>query len=125
VVPRYLQQWVLVGIALVMVGILALSGSPPPPRATAAPSPAAGAIDPNQQRIEEYQRRIQEQAQRLMAEQAQLQLTKDAVVTTAANSPSVPTVVEPNRQPTSTGTPSASREERARFADNVAFSQPL
>ena len=54
VVPRHLQQWVLVGVALVMVGILALSGSPTKPRATAAPSPAALAVDPNQQRIEEY-----------------------------------------------------------------------
>ena len=79
VVPRHLQQWVLVGVAVVMVGILALSGPPAKPRTTAASSPATMAVDPNQQRIEEYQRRIQEQAQRLAAEQAQLQLTKEAV----------------------------------------------
>jgi type IV secretory pathway VirB10-like protein len=125
VVPRHLQQWVLVGIALVMVGILALSGSPPKPRPSAAPSSAAVVIDPNEQRIEAYQRRIQEQAQRLAAEQAQLQLTKDAVVTTAGNAPTLPAVVEPDRPPTSAGTPSASREERGRFADNVAFSRPV
>ena len=79
VMPRHLQQWALLGIAVVMVGIMALSGSPTKPRATAAPSPAASAVDPNQHRIEDYQRRIQEQTQRLAAEQAQLQLTKDAV----------------------------------------------
>ena len=83
VVPRHLQQWVLIGVAVVMVGILALSGPPAKPRATAAPSPAAAAVDPNQQRIEDYQRRIQEQAQRLAAEQAQLQLTKEALVASA------------------------------------------
>ena len=84
VVPRHLQQWVLIGIALVMVSILAFSGPPAKPRATTAPSAAAVAVDPNQQRIEEYQRRIQEQAQRLAAEQAQLQLTKDALVSNPA-----------------------------------------
>src|SRR5688572_10281555 len=110
VVPRHLQQWVLVGVALVMVGILVLSGSPTTPRPTAAPSPAALAIDPNQQRIEEYQRRIQEQAQRLAAEHAQLQLTKDAVTTSAEARPSLPPVIESDRPPTTTAMPSASRE---------------
>ena len=28
VVPRHLQQWVLIGVAVVMVAILALSGPP-------------------------------------------------------------------------------------------------
>jgi hypothetical protein len=79
VMPRHLQTWVLLGTAVVMVGIMGLPGSPTKPRTGAAPSPATSAVDANQQRIEEYQRRIQEQAQRLAAEQAQLQLTKDAV----------------------------------------------
>jgi type IV secretory pathway VirB10-like protein len=126
VVPRHLQQWMLVGTAVVMVGILALSGPPAKPRPTATPSPAAVAVDPNQQRIEEYQRRIQEQAQRLAAEQAQLQLTKDAVATnpTGAVGPA------PRRSPVDSPAPMASasptpdaRDERARFADNVAFSR--
>src|ERR1700693_6402417 len=81
VVPRHLQHWMLVGVALVMVGIMALSGGPTKPRATPSSSSDAPIVDPNQQRIEEFQRRIQEQAQRLAAEQAQLQLTKDAVTT--------------------------------------------
>src|SRR5580704_18524632 len=84
VMPRHLQQWALLGIAVVMVGIMTLSGTPTRPRATATPSPATSAIDPDQHRIEDYQRRIQEQAQRLAAEQAQLQLTKDAVASTTA-----------------------------------------
>ena len=84
VVPRHLQQWVLIGVALVMVAILSLSGAPTKPRTSATPAPAALSVDPNQQRIEEYQRRIQEQAQRLAAEQAQLQLAKDTAALTSA-----------------------------------------
>lgn len=126
VVPRHLQQWVLVGTALVMVGILAVSGPPAKPRESATPSPAAVAVDPNQQRIEDYQRRIQEQAQRLTAEQAQLQLTKDAV----AASPEGAVGPAPRRSPAESAASATSatsmrdaRDDRARFADNVAFSR--
>ena len=129
VVPRHLQQWVLVGVALVMVAIMALSGSPAKPRSTATPAASALAVDPNQQRIEEYQRRIQEQAQRLAAEQAQLQLAKDTVA--SASQPPSPlssesSRVEADRNTRAVAAPPdrAAREERARFADNVAFSRP-
>jgi len=124
VVPRHLQQWVLVGTAVVMVGILAVSGPPVSPRATTTPAPGTLAVDPNQQRIEDYQRRIQEQAERLAAEQAQLQLTKEAVAASpvGAVGPRPPTA----DGPAATTSPSPARdtrEERARFADNVAFSR--
>jgi type IV secretory pathway VirB10-like protein len=131
VVPRHLQQWVLIGVALVMVAILSLSGAPTKPHTSSVTAPAALSFDPNQQRIEEYQRRIQEQAQRLAAEQAQLQLAKD---TAALSSP--PPITPGSRtdsehragaSSTSSTTPPidrANREERARFADNVAFSRP-
>ena len=96
-----------------MVGILAVSGPPPTPRATATPSPAAMAVDPNQQRIEDYQRRIQEQAQRLAAEQAQLQLTKDA----ARREPRAATVgAAPRRSVADASAPTATRVRRARRA---------
>jgi type IV secretion system protein VirB10 len=126
VVPRHLQQWVLIGVALVMVGILAVSGPPAKPRATAAPSPAAATVDPNQARIEDYQRRIQEQAQRLAAEQAELELTKQAV------GPGPDAAVGPitRRSPADGSTAPATasvtrdtRDERARVADNVAYSR--
>jgi type IV secretion system protein VirB10 len=127
VVPRHLQQWALAGIAVVMVGILAVSGPPPTPRAPTTPSPTAMAVDPNQQRIEEYQRRIQEQAQRLAAEQAQLQLAKDAFTAPpAATSGAAPLRVRADSSGP-TATPSVERdstsETRARVADNVAFSR--
>jgi hypothetical protein len=117
VVPRHLQQWVLIGVAVVMVGILAVSGPPAKPRVTAMPSPAAATVDPNQERIEDYQRRIQEQAQRLAAEQAQLEQTKQALVASPDGAPG-PT---PRRSPAdSSTTPTAAsltrdtREDRCR-----------
>ena len=79
VVPRHLQQWVLIGVAVVMVAILALAGPPATPRVTSTPSVAATGVDPNQQRIEDYQRHITEQAQRLAAEQASLEAAKAAL----------------------------------------------
>src|ERR1700686_1663763 len=119
VMPRHLQQWVLVGTAVVMVGIMALSGSSTKPRATPAPSPATSAVDPDQHRIEDYQRRIQEQAQRLAAEQAQLQLTKETVAASAGSSPSGTARAESERRSPTAGTPDrAAREDRARVADN-------
>src|SRR4051812_25831752 len=88
VVPRHLQQWVLIGVAVVMVGILALSGPPAKPVTTATTSPTATAgVDANQQRIEDYQRHIAEQAQRLAAEQASLEAAKAAM---SAGAPPAP-----------------------------------
>lgn len=129
VVPRHLQQWVLLGVAVVMVAILALSGPPAKPRASTLPSPASVAVDPNQQRIEDYQRRIQEQAQRLAAEQASLQAAKAALggISPSEQTPGVG--APPPRLDTGDGVPPAapvareSHEDRARFADNVAFSR--
>src|SRR5438552_3695841 len=128
VLPRHLQLWVLIGIAVVMVGIMSLSGVRAPARASsstagASLAPTASAIDPNQQRIEEYQRRIQEQAQRLAAEQAQLQLTKEAVAHGASAAQA------PNSSPSDSGPTTRSaapvrptRDELVRHvSDNVAF----
>ena len=125
-VPRHLQQWVLIGVALVMVGILAVSGPPAKPRATAAPSPAAATVDPNQERIEDYQRRIQEQAQRLVAEQAQLEQTKQALVATpdgAAGPTPRRSLTDSSAAPASTPLARDARDDRARVADNVAYSR--
>ena len=131
VVPRHLQQWVLIGVAVVMVAILALSGPPAKPRVTTTTAPAAVAIDPNQQRIEDYQRRIQEQAQRLTAEQASLEAAKAAL--TAGEPAGAPTSGLSGAPPqvdsaavvgSSAPVDRESHEDRARFADNVAYSRP-
>ena len=123
VVPRHLQQWVLVGTAVVMVGILAVSGPPAKPQPTPAPAPGAVAVDPNQQRIEDYRRRIQEQAQRLAAEQAQLQAAKDAFA--SADVPATPRPQTAGAPASVTDTPRV-REvsaDRVRVADSVAYSR--
>jgi type IV secretory pathway VirB10-like protein len=119
VVPRHLQQWLLIGVALVMVGIMALAGSPARPRATPEPSAGAPVVDPNQQRIEEYQKRIQEQTQRLAAEQARLQLEKDAAGrTTLIPAPTGTSITAAPR------TQSGQRDDApAHVSDNVAFSK--
>src|ERR1700722_14760722 len=118
VMPRHLQHWVLLGTAVVMVGIMTLTGSPTKPRTSAAPSPASSAVDASQQRIQEYQRRIQEQTQRLAAEEAELQRTKDAVTPSTGSSPRNPAPGEPERlsTPTAATTPPerVTREEHAR-----------
>jgi type IV secretion system protein TrbI len=124
VVPRHLQQWLIIGVAVVMAGIMALSGSPTKSRTTTEPSAGAAVVDPNQQRIEEYQRRIQEQAQRLATEQAQLQLTKDAVANGAVKAGAPSDAVPTDSGTTHAAPVRASRDELApRVSDNVAFSK--
>jgi type IV secretion system protein VirB10 len=141
VMPRQLQRWLLLGTAMVMVGIMALSGGPTRSRATSTPSSAtAVVVDPNQQRIEEYQRRIQEQSQRLAAEQAQLHVVKDALSSTGSPGPSSgydghePTgtvrsgpagivISGPSTKSDTLQHERAQREYRSLFADNVAFSR--
>jgi type IV secretory pathway VirB10-like protein len=135
VLPHHLQQWVLVGIAIVMIGILTMSGGVPKPRATTTTaSPGAAALDPNQQRIQEYQRRIQEQAQRLTHEQAELTRARQAVAGASDADAGGPTGGRERRPSGATSASSTSttvslqqeraqREYRSLFADNVAFSQ--
>jgi type IV secretion system protein VirB10 len=138
VVPRHIQQWILVGIALVMIGILAVGGGSVKPKPLSGErSAGAGATDANQQRIEEYQRRIQEQAQRLAQEQAALAEAKQTVITSA----DVPASVQaPRLERRGSGSPESSvttgradigsvrqereqREYRSLFADSVAFTR--
>jgi type IV secretory pathway VirB10-like protein len=135
VLPRHLQQWVLVGIASVMIGILAMSGGAPKPRSTTTTaSSGAAVLDPNQQRIQEYQRRIQEQAQRLTHEQAELTRAKQAVAGASEADSGSPTGGRERRPggattASSTSTTASLQQERAQreyrslFADNVAFSE--
>src|SRR5436190_8176596 len=122
VVPKHVQQWVVIGIAVVMVAIMSLSSQTPAPRRT--PNQTATippVVDANQQRIEEYERRVQEQAQRLATEQAQLQVAKEtagAPKTGGLNA--IPLIeTEPRVTPTPSGVPvTRSDAETPRVADN-------
>src|SRR5260370_28363441 len=73
VLPRQLQLWVMVGVALVMVGIMAVAGRPTRPPATAtAPSAPTAAIDPNQPRIASHHNLLPEPTPRPAAAPAPL-----------------------------------------------------
>ena len=133
VMPRQLPRWLLLGIAVAMAAIMALSGAPTARRASSTSASTPVAIDANQQRIEDYQRRIQEQTERLVAEQQAL----DAAKTGAASR------VEPHEpRPTRPATPpavdahlttgpepmaraAAPPSDRSLFVDSVAFTLPL
>jgi type IV secretion system protein TrbI len=72
IVPRNAQLWLLIGVALVMVLVIAFSGRNPPKdrRASATPQ-APTAVEPNTARIQEYQKGIDEITRRLKAQQEQ------------------------------------------------------
>lgn len=139
VLPRHLQQWVLIGIALVMIGILSIGGGPTKSKpAPGGPAAQAGAVDANQQRIEEYQRRIQEQAQRLAQEQAALAQAKSATVVptdsaggrpggvherTGVASTAASSSITPGTANASLQQERAQRDYRSLFADSVAFTR--
>jgi type IV secretion system protein VirB10 len=77
--PKNTQTYVILGIAVIMVAAILLSGrTAPVPHQSTAPL-SAGIIDPNAARIEDYRKRIDEQARKLEAEQAQLAQTKQAL----------------------------------------------
>ncbi len=85
ILPRNAQTWIVLGIALVMVLIIALSGRTPPPETGNQPRvELAGVVDPNQARIQEYRARIDEQAAKLAAEQAQMLQAPQALEGAAA-----------------------------------------
>jgi len=133
VMPRQLPRWLLLGIAVAMAAIMALSGAPTARRASSTSASTPVAVDANQQRIEDYQRRIQEQTERLVAEQQAL----DAAKTGAASrvDPHEPRPTRPATPPAvdahlTTGPEPMARaaappSDRSLFVDSVAFTLPL
>jgi type IV secretory pathway VirB10-like protein len=70
VLPRHAQPWLIGGISLLMVLVIAFAGRSPKTRtASLSPTPST-TVDANDQRIQEYRARIEEQARKLAAEQA-------------------------------------------------------
>jgi type IV secretory pathway VirB10-like protein len=131
ILPKNTQAWVLSGLALLMVGVIALSGKNPP-KERPAPSPTSGVVDPNAARIQDYQKRIEEQARRLQLEQAEMARTQQALVAPAApgfpgnHSPGAPESTGLRYGPATTQEDSIQAERRKReyrslFASNVAL----
>jgi type IV secretory pathway VirB10-like protein len=122
--PRHIQTWVVLGIAVLMTGIIALSGSTRPADRKPISASLPPAIEPNDARIQEYRTRIDEEARRLTAAQAELDLAKRALTA------SPPAVADGAPRVPATGTPPDSglenekrqRAYRALFADNIALS---
>jgi len=124
--PRHAQTWLLLGLASVIILIVAFTGQSTPPSRTSAVPPPPMAIDPNQSRIQEYRDRIDEQARRLAAEQAELEAAKRALSQSRALPPS-----QASDAPNENGQESPAtdafeqdrrqREYRSLFADNLAL----
>jgi type IV secretion system protein VirB10 len=124
VLPRHLQTWVVLGTAVVMTAIIAMSGTSRP----ADRPPTAGvppAVEANDARIQEYRKRIDEEARRLSAAQAELDLAKRSLTAPpqaaaelakapAATTPAVTDAMENERR---------QKAYHALFADNIALSR--
>jgi type IV secretory pathway VirB10-like protein len=129
--PRNAQFWVLCGLAALMVAVIMLSGRNAPSEHKATGPRPPNVTETNQARIQEYRLQIDEQARRLLAEQAQLQKTKDALGappagpvpgpvsgarTYAPYPPPAPSVPEAESPESRNG-----RERKGLFASNVAL----
>ena len=76
VLPRHAQTWVMLGIAALMIGVILLSGSPPPAAHAASTRPLPTTDPPDQARIQEYRARLDAEAARLSTAQAQFEAAK-------------------------------------------------
>jgi len=114
VMPQHAQAWLLIGMAVLMVAIIAFSGRSGgrPVRLPALTAPA----EPNQARIEDYQRRLDEAARRLRTEQDALERAQQES--------------QPHRgasrgaaQADGAAAPGPRERDRSFWADNVAFTR--
>jgi type IV secretion system protein VirB10 len=116
----------MLGIAVVMIGIIALTDGRPTPRSATTSPAAAVAVDANQQRIEEYQRRIQEQTERLLAEQAELQRARQALEARVSDTVDAPRVARGGSDTAPASGPARiTRETGAPVSDSLAYSRPM
>jgi type IV secretory pathway VirB10-like protein len=116
VMPRQLQMWLMVGIAVVMLLIILITGHPQPAAGPQAAERTAPAALPASDRIRAYQQQLKDDEARLQHVQAQ---EAAAVRQTTAPTPSASTpaasdpIADDQRR----------REYQSLFADNVALSR--
>jgi type IV secretion system protein TrbI len=130
VVPRHLQTIVLVGLAVVMILVIAFSGSrTPPARKTMPETPPS--TPPSQTEIREFQRGIEEHTRRLQLEQAELSRAKEEAQIVQAGGGgqmAAPLGREPYRRyepaaPSYAGdAPAPPKRNESLFASNIALS---
>lgn len=82
VLPKNVQAWVLIGVATVMVCVLAFSGGHSPSSVRTDPLAQEDAVtDPNAARIQEYRNRLEAEARKLEAERQRLKQATAALMT--------------------------------------------
>ena len=82
VLPKNVQAWVLIGVATVMVCVLAFSGGQSAPSGRTDPmTKDDGVTDPNAARIQEYRNRLEAEARKLEAERQRLKQATAALMT--------------------------------------------
>ena len=126
-IPRHAQLWVVLGLAALMMAIIAISG-PSRPREKPPVMPVAAAMQPDQARIQEYRNRIDAESRRLAAAQAELEGVRRSLATqpTPVPGPVSGALNDSHRDRESAVEDAAAREDvqrerRAPFADNVAL----
>jgi type IV secretory pathway VirB10-like protein len=118
VLPRSLQMWLMIGLAVIILAIILFTGQPAPAPRTATPTRTADPSLMPPDRIQAYQRQLADDEARLRRELAQVPTAArggppsqaaGAPVMTAASDP----IADEQRR----------RDYRSLFADNVALSR--
>lgn len=115
VLPRHVQMWLMVGIAIVILTIILFTGQPQPgPRPQSAARPAEPSLV-SPERVRSYEQALAAEAARQQQAMAQEQATGRArtSVTSATAAASTDPVTDEQRR----------REYQSLFADNVALSR--
>ena len=129
--PRNTQAWLVGGISLLMVLVIALTGRNNPKEHPAASVQTAG-VDATTRRIEEYRMRIDQEGQKLQLERARLAQTPSVLGQGPGSSgqpmPAGPVAAYSSRYALSNSVPEDSleserqkREYQSLFASNVAL----
>lgn len=135
VLPRNAQAWTLVGVATLMIAVLALSGGGSDSSGERPDFGRSSPADPNEARIQEYRNRIEEHARKLRAEQERLREARQALPAAGPASPEGPLPPSPSTSGGYGYAPTPPREEKTAierdrerrayeslFASNVALS---
>jgi type IV secretion system protein VirB10 len=116
VLPRHVQMWLMVGIAVVIVGIILLTGQPQPtPRPASSARPAEPSLV-SPERVRSYEQALAAEAarqQQALAQEQQAAARSRVAAGGAAARPSTDPLTDEQRR----------REYQSLFAGNVAFSR--
>lgn len=124
VLPKNVQAWAILAVALLMVGVIVLEPigtGPKRPEGAAPAQPPAPPSIPDESRIEEYRRRMEEEARRLAAERARLEreLAEEALPASPPLPPAY--AASPPRERDAIAQEKREREYRSLFASNIAL----